>query len=74
MVIMKTIWISIPLSSDMTGRRGESAYSATRMKEIEDWLMEQWEAGVIEKWMSLDNHTFGFSREEDAVAFKLRWS
>lgn len=68
-----TTWISIPLSPDMTGRRGESAYSTQRTAEIENWLMEQWKASAIKKWMSLDNHTFGFSREEDAVAFKLRW-
>jgi len=73
MVITKTEWISVILPPDMIGRRGHSAYSTRRLKEIENWLMEQWEASAIQKWMNLNNHTFRFSREEDAMAFKLRW-
>lgn len=69
-----TTWISIPLTPDMTGRHGGAAYSTTRHSEIEDWLREQWRAGAIKKWRNLDNHSFGFLREEDAMAFKLRWT
>lgn len=68
-----TKWISVPLPPDMAGRHGGAAYSTTRNDEILKWLEEQWEAGAIKKWINYKNHAFGFSRAEDAMAFKLRW-
>lgn len=40
--------------------------------EIMLWLNEQHDAGIIKHYYT-SHYYYSFTREEDAVAFKLRW-
>lgn len=68
-----TTWISVPLPPDTDELHWGRGRSLKRNNEIKKWISEQWEAGAIKQWKTFHYQTFSFSREEDAVAFKLRW-
>lgn len=72
---MKTEWIWVDLLPDETDETHNvfPRWSKERMNEIEAWLQEQFIAGVIDKWLVISNNRVGLSREEDAMAVKLRW-
>ena len=70
---MKIEWIWVDLPPDGRDYDEFLRFSTERMNEIEDWLQEQFIAGVIDKWLVISNNRVGLSLEEDAMAIKLRW-
>ncbi len=67
-------WYEIKLGPDCYGRHGEPAFSFKLQKQIEDWIVEQYQMDS-EPWIWRNDKflVYEFTSEMMAMAFKLRW-
>jgi len=43
-------------------------------QKVGAWIEEQFQNSDFDFWIEYSSSCYGFKREEDAMAFKLRWS
>ena len=73
-------WFTVILGGDndaivksIPGKGIISMRSEEQIQEIYNWLVELWDTNRLGPWKRY-GRKYKFRREEDAMAFKLRWS
>ena len=71
--IKKTKWHKVKILPDSKGPFGVPAMSRAYLEQVEKWIIDQVQNNNFYIWIHFGSGEFGFKREEDAMAFKLRW-